>query len=252
MSIKGLVEHANGWLSYHGGARWRRRDDGRLELEGGERTMDAANISAAADRLLIVDADSCPRTSGQPQTMRTEIGRWGGDMDELVEEFGLSAREAATMWGIIGVEAGRSRRQRGRDIFSIRYEPGFEGFDASDWDGAFSAGLVQTTMETARHVARKIGAVVVDLHGNPRELQPGDLCIPRVSLHLGLYHLKELIERYDTTDPLLLQMAWNTGNMGWKDEGEVMRLYNKHGDERVFLFMAWHNDAVAVLTERAA
>lgn len=244
-----ILRDCDGWLQVEGGhLRWRVIEDGRLQVADARRELERAQDDDTRGFLdgLVVDADGCPRTRGNPTTMGTEIRRWGDDMAEVAGELGLTEADQLTMWAIIGVEAGRSSAQRGRDIFSLRYEDGFEGFDARGWEGEFSAGLVQTTMATARTAAREMGAVVTGLDGRPRELQPGDLCIPRNSLHLGLRHLRKLKAKHGD-DPQLLQTAWNTGGV-YPDPSVRCGLYLKHSDRRWWQFCAWHNDARAVLS----
>ena len=88
----------------------------------------------------------------------------------------------------------------------------------------------------------------VDAYGDPRPFQPADLMIPSVAIAIAGSHLSWLHTRAGG-DPMHLNVAWNTG--GVRDNRNMrFRLHCHGGDARIAKFIAYHNDAVAVLEEQ--
>ena len=213
-----------------------------------------------ASKLRLVDG--VVRTKGAPSTMSDLLARYRPELERStawleqapLEHIKEAARERplcviACGMAMVGVESVYSKDQRTRDIFSIRFEPAFEGWAHSEAPRWFSAGLAQTTLKTARGLAKRYGLEVYDLKGAPREVQPGDLCIPEVSLSLMWCKIDADLARYGL-DPIRLRSAYNAGTAKPSDSNDFG--YILHGGNVGFIkFAAWFNDAMALLLGEA-
>mgnify|MGYP001058373070 CR=1 FL=1 len=231
------------WKNHNNGVGWRFDDTGAIVVA--RSPVDV--LDGWLERFIVEGDGGAWRTVGQPSTMRDLVERYHGDVLDACERWGLWA---PTLYALMGVESVKSERQRTRDIFSIRYEPPFdgweptEGYDPRRW---FSAGLLQTRLLEAQAAVEREGFVFVDAYGEPRPFQPADLMIPAVAIAIGGSHLSSLHARFGG-DPMHLNVAWNTG--GVRDNKSLrFRLHCHGGDDRVAKFIAYHNDALAVLLE---
>jgi hypothetical protein len=150
--------------------------------------------------------------------------------------------------GMIPIEARKLRVRGGGvkfDPASLRHEPGYQSDDETPH--RVSAGLMQTLLSTAQSMADKC-----DLDMPTRA---SDLYDPRTSIMLGAAYCAHQRDRYDDGvegfdfDFVHLTGAYNAGGVYYNaDSPYKMRTYSPTRTERA---IRWHNDAMAVLTERS-
>ena len=108
------------WKRKHGGVGWAFDENGAIIVE--QTPTDV--LDGWLERFIV--GEQLWRTVGQPSTVRDLVARYHDDILDACERWGLWA---PTLYALIGVESVKSERQRTRDIFSIRYEPPFEGWE---------------------------------------------------------------------------------------------------------------------------
>lgn len=225
------------WKRHKGGTGWREDAQGLIEIENG-----VEHASPALRRQLEVDG-LAPFTRGRPLTAErfVEDGYW-----RMCLRYGRALGvPPLVIAAIMFVESGRVEGHL--DPVSIRLEPGYTSDEETPHK--VSAGVVQTLLSTARHVAERVGWSPLDPLGEPRALVRRDLYIPDNSIYLGAAYMKTLADRIGDADPLLVSCAYNAGRLR-TDMTTGLRLYCYHGDDRLLKLVAYHNDLVRVLRAR--
>lgn len=231
------------WKNHNNGVGWRFDDTGAIVVA----KSPADVLDGWLERYIVEGDGRAWRTVGRPKTMLDLVDRYHSDVLAACERWALWA---PTLYALMGVESIVSKEQGTRDIFSIRYEPPFEGwepqpgYDPRRW---FSAGLLQTRLLEAENAVAREGFLFIDAYGFERPFQPADLMIPANAIAIGASHLSAIQARFGG-DPMKLNVAWNTGGVRSADSTKF-RLYCHGGDERIAKFIAYHNDALAVLEQ---
>ena len=195
------------WIRHDHGRGWKYIDDGRILLE--------------QDR-------STARTSGEPTTMRLMLADFGDEMREASDLLGVSM---PTIMAIIALESAPIKGSLHRDPISYRWEARINDF---------SAGLMQTLSNTATAMSDKYELPI-------QKISKRTLYNPRTSIMCGVAYIKQLSEKNDTDDGMLLQAAYNAGGIYTTSKNEWhLRTFSSDRTER---FAMWHNDARAVLNE---
>lgn len=171
-----------------------------------------------------------PRTKGEPTTMRRLETDYGEHIAEASERFGIST---ATIASVIILESVPIKGSFSRNPNSYRWEERIQ---------EPSVGLMQTLVSTARAMDKyyKLG-----LAPNGKTLKD-----PRTSILLGTAYLARQAERYETTDGVLLQAAFNAGGVYYSkfskgpDGKPVPNEWHMrtHAADRTERFIKWHND----------
>jgi len=179
------------------------------------------------DGSIEVEGEGVPRTRGEPASMELLLDCHGIVIDATSCRFRIPK---ATIMAMIAKEAVR----RDGLYFEER---------SKRWEerlGEHSAGLMQTLVSTANAMERKFG-----LYG--REIGIPDLFCPEVSIMLGVAYIRYQADRRGDVDPVLAQAAFNAG--GVYETSKNRWNLRTHSPTRTDSFIAWHNDAIAVLEE---
>lgn len=210
------------WQRHNNGHRWRTLADGRICIEG----------------------DGPARTEGPPLTMHTMLNDYGAAIMQAAEQFELNP---ALIMAIIGNESVREQPDWWRrDPQSYRREPPDVG------DGNLqSGGLMQTLLKTARQVNAKF-ELYRKVDGELATVEMQDLFVAERSIMLGSGYLRMLAD-HDGKGwgapagecPVRLCAAYNAG--GLYDSRKNRWRMRTFGRARIDEFVAWYNDALAVL-----
>jgi peptidoglycan LD-endopeptidase CwlK len=176
---------------------------------------------------IVLERETKPaRTQGKPVTMRGIHDDFGSAITEAHEMLGVSR---ATIMAVIALESVRLPGTHHRDPKSYRYEERIDDY---------SAGLMQTLSKTATAMRHRYALPVP-------KITRVSLYDPRTSILCGTAYLVRLSERWETTDGMLLQAAYNAGGVYESSKNEWrLRTYSPDRTER---FAQWHNDALEVL-----
>ena len=178
------------------------------------------------DGRIEIEDEGVVRTLGEPKSMRLMLDCYGIAIDEASCRFGV---RKATIMAMIAIEAGR-RDGLYFDEHAERYESHID-----QWSG----GLMQTLERTANGVEDRF-----HLYG--RRVTRQDMKCSEMSIMLGVGYLAMLVESH-THDPVLLCAAYNAGGVYTTSKNRWnLRTY---GDGRIDRFVAWYNDALAVMGE---
>lgn len=164
--------------------------------------------------------DGTPRTKGEPMTMRRLDTDYGEHIEEAAQLFNISN---ATIAAVIILESVPIKGSFSRNPDSYRWEERL---------GEPSVGLMQTLVSTARAMDKHYH---LGLKPNGHTLKD-----PRTSILLGTAYLARQAERYDTTDGVLLQAAYNAGGV-YTSKANEWKL-RTHAPDRTERFIRWHND----------
>lgn len=208
MAVDGLEICDCGWKRYYGGLRWRPLDTGVVEVDG---------------------YSEPPRTSGEPLTMRTLWRDFGVSILHHSEQYRIPPEViAATMACEAGRRGGYHLNTRSR-----REEPGYVSDEQTPHK--VSVGVGQCLISTARDVQSHF-----DLY--PGEVVDASLLeIPDRAVELCAGYLRMLADRYDTTDGMLLQAAYNAGRLREGDDPFHFYVYDNN---RSMKYARYVNDLV--------
>jgi len=233
------------WNRYEQGAGWTVLSDGRIIAQN--RAQKEARLESIEVHGLACGKSGYEyRTPGKPKSM-LQLYR---DYAPIIEE--ASVRFDVPMYQIlacIGIEATRLPSDRLRfNPRSVREEPGY--LSDSRTPNKVSPGLMQTLLSTARGCLSDVPEL--DEHA---ALTREDLFVPRYSILLGCAYMRRQIERieldergFDPADPILnLVAAYNAGSVR-KTTSNRWHLVT-YSDHRIDRYMAWNNDAIAMLAD---
>jgi len=176
---------------------------------------------------------TCPRTGGEPVTMRFLWEDFGGAFARAAQHCGVGVDLLMALAAIESVALPGSLH---RNACSERHEPGY--LDVKRTSNKVSVGLLQTLVSTARSVAGWAG-----YSGLTLEM----LRDPTISVSCGAAYLRSLWLRHNG-DPVLAQAGYNAGGIyastlnPWH-----LRTYSPDRTDR---FIAWYNDCHAWLLDR--
>lgn len=208
MAVDGLEQRADGWRSYYGGKAWRVLCGGVVEVAG---------------------YDDPPRTSGRPLTMRTLWRDFGVALEHYSSKYSIPAEVIA---GVMACEAGR-RGGYHLNTRSRRGEPGYASDEATPHK--VSVGVGQCLISTARDVQDRFDLYSGDV------VDAALLEIPERAIELCAGYLRMLADRYDTTDGVLLQAAYNAGRLRKGDDPFHLYVYDS---ARTLKYIRYVNDLV--------
>ena len=217
------------WQQFNGGRRWRFLDDGSIEVEG----------------------QGIPRTRGEPVTMRSIYRAMGHTIAWACERAGVF-HLLPTAYALIGSEVGSYKVRQMLRPGETRRTP-YVQTDRERWekktrarpDGQYSMGPWQFLESTASWMNEKY-----DLWPELEVITTAELQQPEMSALLAAHYLLHLTDAEDSSDPVLLQAAWNAGSARPMDvTPERPWGLRTFGQDRTGHFIQWYNDAVFVLAE---